>query len=111
NSRVYIEGIREDEIDFIYEVRMLQHSLPDYAFPEMVHDEDQENHYYRAEVFLRRGGQSYDMYGFDQQDIITDILDQFEKHLHFLHISPSSLPWKMEEHDEMLTVDKEQGDT
>lgn len=111
NSRVYIEVIREDQIDFIYEVRMLQHSLPDYAFPEMVHDEDQENHYYRAEVFLRRGGQSYDIYGFDQQDIITDILDQFEKHLHFLHISPSSLPWKMEEHDEMLTVDKEQGDT
>lgn len=111
NSRVYIEVIREDQIDFIYEVRMLQHSLPDYAFPEMVHDEDQENHYYRAEVFLRRGGQSYDIYGFDQQDIITDILDQFEKHLHFLHISPSSLPWKMEEHDEMLTVDKVQGDT
>jgi choline/glycine/proline betaine transport protein len=114
NSRIYIEVIKEDQIDFIYEVRMLQHALPDYAFPEMVHDADSENHYYRAEVFLRRGGQSYDIYGFDQQDIITDILDQFEKHLHFLHISPNSLPWKMEEHDEMLTVDKvekEQGDT
>jgi len=90
---------------------MLQHALPDYAFPEMVHDADSEDHYYRAEVFLRRGGQSYDIYGFDQQDIITDILDQFEKHLNFLHISPNSLPWKMEEHDEMLTVDKEQSDT
>lgn len=114
HSRVYIEVIKEDQIDFIYEVRMLQHALPDYAFPEMVHDADSENHYYRAEVFLRRGGQSYDIYGFDQQDIITDILDQFEKHLNFLHISPNSLPWKMEEHDEMLTVDKvekEQGDT
>src|SRR5690554_1983713 len=114
NSRVYIEVVKEDQIDFIYEVRMLQHAMPDYAFPEMVHDADSENHYYRAEVFLRRGGQSYDIYGFDQQDIITDILDQFEKHLHFLHISPNSLPWKMEEHDEMLTVDKvekEQGDT
>lgn len=111
NSRIYIEVIKEDQIDFIYEVRMLQHALPDYAFPEMVHDADSENHYYRAEVFLRRGGQSYDIYGFDQQDIITDILDQFEKHLHFLHISPNSLPWKMEEHDEMLTVDKAQGDT
>lgn len=111
NSRIYIEVIKEDQIDFIYEVRMLQHALPDYAFPEMVHDADSENHYYRAEVFLRRGGQSYDIYGFDQQDIINDILDQFEKHLHFLHISPNSLPWKMEEHDEMLTVDKAQGDT
>lgn len=110
NSRVYIEVIKEDQIDFIYEVRMLRHSLPDYAFPEMVHDPDLEDYYYRAEVFLRRGGQSYDIYGFDQQDIITDILDQFEKHLHFLHISPSSLPWKMNEHDEMLAVDDEKGD-
>ena len=110
NSRVYIEVIKDDYVDFIYEVRILQHPLPDYAFPEMVHDDDKENHYYRAEIFLRRGGQSYDIYGFDQHDIITDILDQFEKHLHFLHISPNSLPWKMEEHDELLTTDKEQGD-
>lgn len=60
--------------------------------------------YFRAEVFLRRGGQSYDVYGFDQQDMINDILDQLEKHLHFLHISPSSLPWKMEAHDTMLAA-------
>lgn len=111
NSRIYIEVVKEDQIDFIYEVRMLQHALPDYAFPEMVHDAESENYYYRAEVFLRRGGQSYDIYGFDQQDIINDILDQFEKHLNFLHISPTSLPWKMEEHDDLLTADKEQGDT
>src|SRR5690606_11183938 len=59
NSRIYIEVIKEDQIDFIYEVRMLQHALPDYAFPEMVHDADSENHYYRAEGFLRRGAQSF----------------------------------------------------
>jgi choline/glycine/proline betaine transport protein len=53
-------------------------------------------------VFPRRGGQSYDSYGYDQAEIISDILDQFEKYLHFLHISPGSLPWKMDEHDEML---------
>lgn len=58
--------------------------------------------YGRAEVFLRRGGQSYDVFGYEQQGIITDILDQFEKYLHFLHVSPGSLPWKMAEHDELL---------
>ena len=35
--------------------------------------------------------------------VIDDILDQFEKYLRFLHISPGSLPWKMQEHDDMLT--------
>lgn len=105
NARIYLEVIKEGQVDFIYEIRMLSHVLPNYAFPEMVHSEDSQRRYYRAEVFLRRGGQSYDIYGFDQQDIINDILDQFEKHLHFLHISPGSLPWKMEQHDEMLLTE------
>jgi choline/glycine/proline betaine transport protein len=51
---------------------------------------------------MRRGGLHYDIYGYDAQEIIGDILDQFEKYLHFLHISPGRLPWNMAEHDEML---------
>ncbi|UZJ43836.1 BCCT family transporter [Marinimicrobium sp. C6131] len=106
HHRLYLEVIKEDQVDFIYEIRMLEHLLPDYAYPEMP-DEETQRHYYRAEVFLRRGGQLYDIYGFDQQDIITDILDQFEKHLHFLHISPGSLPWRMEKHDDLLSTPPE----
>lgn len=103
-ARIYLEVIKQDQVDFIYEIRMLEQALPDYAYPGMTRTETEVEKYYRAEVFLRRGGQSYDIYGFDQQDIITDILDQFEKHLHFLHISPGNLPWKMAEHDEMLNL-------
>lgn len=106
NARIYLEVIKEGQVDFTYEIRILEHALPDYAYPEMVHDDGQENTYCRAEVFLRRGGQSYDIFGFDQQDIITDILDQFEKHLHFLHISPGNLPWNMAEHDDMLVPEE-----
>ncbi|NLC71828.1 MAG: choline transporter, partial [Desulfuromonadaceae bacterium] len=76
--------------------------IPDFAYPELPPDEKKSPHYYRAEVFLRRGGQSYNIYGCDGDQIIDDILSQFEKHLHFLHISPGILPWKMGEHDEML---------
>ena len=96
-SRICLTVTREQHVNFIYEVRMIGHALPEYAYPEMIHQESRPNQYYRAEVFLRRGGQSYDVFGFDQQDIISDILDQFEKHLHFLHISPGSLPWKMDD--------------
>jgi len=99
NSRVYLEVIKEDQVDFIYEIRMVGYAMPAFALSE---GPDADEQYYRAEVFLRRGGQHYDIYGYDQQDIISDILDQFEKYLHFLHISPGSLPWKMEAHDEML---------
>jgi len=62
----------------------------------------QDEHYYRAEVFLCQGGQSYDMYGFEPADIINDVLNQFENYLHFKHHSPASLPWDMAEHDEDL---------
>ena len=107
NNRIYLEVTKDDRVDFVYEIRRVEHSLPDFAYPEMPEDDDGEIHFYRAEVFLRRGGQSYDVFGLDQQDIITDILDQFEKHLHFLHISPSILPWRMEEHDDMLSTPPE----
>ena len=107
NNRIYLTVAREAAVQFCYEIRLLEHALPDYAYPEMVHDETEAHTYWRAEVFLRLGGQSYNVYGFDQQDIITDILDQFEKYLHFLHISPGVLPWDMAKHDETLLPDEE----
>ncbi|MCQ4263947.1 choline transporter [Stutzerimonas stutzeri] len=105
HSRLYLEVIKDDQVDFIYEIRAVGYAMPAFALTESPEADEQ---YYRAEVFLRRGGQHYDIYGYDQADIISDILDQFEKYLHFLHISPGSLPWKMAEHDEMLTDDPEQ---
>jgi len=106
-QRTYLEVVKEEQVDFIYEIRLLENDLPEYAHSADMRPDDEQKVYYRAEVFLRRGGQSYDIYGFDQQDIITDILDQFEKHLHFLHISPAILPWRMEEHDDMLATPPE----
>jgi choline/glycine/proline betaine transport protein len=104
HSRLYLEVIKDDQVDFIYEIRAVAYAMPAFA---LVEGPEAGEQYYRAEVFLRRGGQHYDIYGYDQADIISDILDQFEKYLHFLHISPGSLPWKMAEHDEMLTDDPE----
>ncbi len=103
--RAYIEVIREGEIDFIYEVRMRGYAMPTFAYPEMADDPDGDKRYYRAEVFMRRGSASYDIYGCSEQEIIDDLLTQFEKYLHFLHISPGILPWKMSEHDDMLNED------
>ncbi|MGO4999327.1 BCCT family transporter [Oceanisphaera sp. W20_SRM_FM3] len=102
NCRAQFQVFQEAKLEFIYEIRLRGYAMPDFAFPESDRDVDGDDHYYRAEVFLRRGGQAYDVYGYDQQDIISDILDQFEKYLHILHISPGILPWKMEEHDDDL---------
>jgi len=97
-----LEVLKPGRVEFLYEVRIRQYAKPDFAYPERSHSTSDIDYYYRAEVFLQRGGRAYDIFGYSQQDIIGDILDQFEKYLHFLHESPGILPWKMESHDDDL---------
>lgn len=104
NCRSIIEVEKQGDMEFIYEIRLRAYAMPAFAYPEMDRDPGGDEHYYRAEVFLRRGGQAYDVYGYEAADIISDILDQFEKYLHFLHNSPGILPWRMEEHDDDLNT-------
>jgi choline/glycine/proline betaine transport protein len=42
--------------------------------------------YYRAEVHLSEGSQDYDLTGYNKEQIINDILDQYERHLQYLHL-------------------------
>lgn len=76
--------------------------MPEFTTSEGGDEQEDDNRYYRAEVFLRRGGAAYDIVNCSQQEVIDDILNQFEKYLYFLHISPGTLPWKMQQHDDML---------
>ena len=46
----------------------------------------EDGQYFQAEVFLREGGQNYDVMDWTQEDLIQDIIDQYERHLHFLNI-------------------------
>ena len=55
-------------------------------FPDPDRDEDEEPSYVRAEVFLKEGGQDYDLMGWSREQIIHDVLDQYEKHLSFLRM-------------------------
>lgn len=100
--RAYIEVIRDETLDFIYEVRLRGYAMPEFTTSEGGDEQEDDNRYYRAEVFLRRGGAAYDIVNCSQQEVIDDILNQFEKYLYFLHISPGTLPWKMQQHDDML---------
>ena len=72
-----------DEQDFIYTVKPRAFMQPSFV----VDDEDEDDiKYYRAEVFLREGGQDYDIMGWTRDQVISDIIDQYEKHMHFLHL-------------------------
>lgn len=105
NNRAILELQRGDDVEFWYEVRLSEHDAPDYYTEETAAGLPQEHHH-RAEVYLRRGGQTYDLYGYQPESVINDIIDQFEKYLHFLNVSPDSLPWRMQEHDEDITLEQ-----
>lgn len=71
--------------DFIYGVHRRKYIQPDFASPES-NDEDEEQTYFRAEVHLREGGQDYDIMGWSKNAVINDVIDQYHKHQHFLHL-------------------------
>ncbi|UNE44043.1 choline BCCT transporter BetT [Serratia ureilytica] len=88
DDRIHLEVDLGNELNFIYEVRLRGYNSPTFALAALDNDEQQaEQHkYYRAEVYLKEGGQNYDVMGWNQEQLINDILDQYEKHLHFLHL-------------------------
>lgn len=73
-----------DEIDFRYCVKACKVEAPSAVNSE--EDELLPREYYSAEVFLQEGGQGYDVMGYSKEQIIHDVLDQYEKHLHFLQM-------------------------
>jgi choline/glycine/proline betaine transport protein len=73
------------EVDFSYEVRPRALPLPGFVSRDGEESQDSRK-YFRAEVYLREGGQDYDVMGWSRDEVIGDLLDQYEKHLHFLHV-------------------------
>lgn len=70
----------QDEANFVYAV-VARKTLPPSFMPT---PEEEARQYYQAEVFLNEGGQNYDVMDWTREDLLQDILDQYERHLHFL---------------------------
>ena len=71
--------------NFVYRVLARKYSQPDFSNDITETDEDEQS-YYRAEVHLGEGGQDYDIMGWSKTAVINNIIDQYHKHLHFLHL-------------------------
>lgn len=93
DGRAWLTLTRGDEVDFHYEIRTSTQALPGFMALELKRALTEEDVYYRAEVFLNHGSQGYDLFGCEQQEVIRDLLDQFENYLNFLHVTPGHLPW------------------
>ncbi len=75
------------ERNFVYGVYRRKHDQPEICGNDDENiDFDDDQSYYRAEVHLQEGGQDYDIMGWSKLAVINDIIDQYHKHMHFLHL-------------------------
>ena len=76
-----------EELDFIYQVQLAAHVQPSFTYNENDPNASPDEHtYYRAEVHLREGGQDYDILGWSRDAVISDLIEHYHKHMHFLHV-------------------------
>ncbi|MFC0269059.1 choline BCCT transporter BetT [Kushneria aurantia] len=72
-----------EEQNFTYQVWTRAFPLPAFALSRNSNREE----YFRLEVHLLEGSQGYDLMGYNTSQVIEDILDQYERHLEFLHLN------------------------
>ncbi|THT99288.1 BCCT family transporter [Lampropedia puyangensis] len=84
DGRVTLQVGHGEEIDFFYAVRPQPYVPPSFMLDDPRRRRNDDDNFYRAEVFLREGGQDYDVMGWSEEDLIHDVLDQYQRHIHFL---------------------------
>jgi len=76
-----------EERDFFYAVRARGYTPPPFAYPRRREQEGKGKRYYRAEVHLLEGSLDYDVMGYTREQIISDVIAQYERHRQFLHLT------------------------
>ncbi|KZK78786.1 High-affinity choline transport protein [Pseudovibrio sp. W64] len=97
NYRLTIE--QSEETVFVYGLRKRYFTTALAIGPGHLIDEDENEdeteeegtNYYRVEVFLAQGGQEYDVLGYTEEQLIADVVTQYERFMQYLHLSQSEL--------------------
>ncbi|HBO9587460.1 TPA: BCCT family transporter [Pseudomonas aeruginosa] len=86
NASLSLEIGHGEQHRFLYQVLMRGYFTPSFARAGMGDLHLKNRRYFRAEVHLAEGSQDYDLMGYTKEQIINDMLDQYERHLQFLHL-------------------------
>jgi len=84
---VSINVFHGDEREFLYAVRLTSLEIPSFILEMRRKGSPEQRRYYRAEVHLLEGGQHYDVMGYTREQLIADILSQYERHMHYLQLA------------------------
>ncbi|MFD4367787.1 choline BCCT transporter BetT [Rhodococcus sp. NPDC058521] len=72
----------DDERPFHYQVYPTEHQTPSYG-----QGAQPSAKFFRLEVFSADGSSGFDVFGFTKEQLISNVLDHYERHLVFLHNS------------------------
>ncbi|MCO3212675.1 UNVERIFIED_CONTAM: choline BCCT transporter BetT [Pseudomonas aeruginosa] len=86
NASLSLEIGHGEQHRFLYQVLMRGYFTPSFARAGMGGLHLKNRRYFRAEAHLAEGSQDYDLMGYTKEQIINDMLDQYERHLQFLHL-------------------------
>ncbi|WP_340539173.1 choline BCCT transporter BetT [Nocardioides sp. GXZ039] len=80
-SGVALVAQLEGEPSFVYRLLPRPSRAPTYAVGRL-----SKEIYYRTEVHLAEGTQGYSVTGYSHEALVGDVLDQYERHLSYLHL-------------------------
>ncbi|MBP0443537.1 BCCT family transporter [Roseomonas sp. SSH11] len=86
-DRVGLAAMPGTPDEFRYGIRARGYALPSFAYFERGTYATSRDRYFKAEVFLREGGQGYDMMGQPREVLIADVLAQYERHLAYRQLA------------------------
>ncbi|MBO6753364.1 MAG: BCCT family transporter [Spongiibacter sp.] len=97
DDNIVLKVFHGDEENFRYGVFLSSHVAPSFVVSDLHMDAARQHHVYRLDVHLSDGAQHYDIMDYPREQIISDILSQYNKHLLYLNltratIAPSEAP-------------------
>jgi choline/glycine/proline betaine transport protein len=81
----YVELVADlgEETPFLYRIAPRETLMPVFGDRSL----REGDVYYRLNVYLREGGQGYDVMGYTHSQLIDDVLDKYEQHVEFMRLT------------------------
>ncbi len=87
SDSILLKVYHGDEETFRYGIFLSSHIAPGFVVSDLHMDASKQRHFYRLDVHLSEGAQYYDIMDYTREQIISDILSQYNSHLLYLDMA------------------------
>ena len=91
DDNIVLKVFHGEEENFRYGVFLSSHIAPSFVVSDLHMDAARQHHVYHLNVHLSDGAQHYDIMDYPREQIISDILSQYNKHLLYLDMARATI--------------------